>query len=107
MSVSSMLKMVFNHLKKSYLIFCSSCIALALVMLIPVIKNITIDQVPLLTLSTNCIIRLMGGNPDEHEENVTEEEIRIMYPKEDITRLVEYHKWNKETSIYLNEKYDL
>lgn len=56
MSVSSMLKMVFNHLKKSYLIFCSSCTALALVMLIPVIKNITIDQVPLLTLSTNLII---------------------------------------------------
>ena len=56
MSVSSMLKMVFNHLKKSYLIFCSSCIALGLLMLIPAIKNINIDYVSLLTLSINLII---------------------------------------------------
>lgn len=34
--------------------------------------------VRLLTLSTNFVIRIFGGNPDANEEKITEEEIRMM-----------------------------
>ncbi|GAB6173187.1 hemolysin family protein [Paradesulfitobacterium aromaticivorans] len=39
---------------------------------------ITSPFVKLLTLSTNFFIKLFGGNPNADEENVTEEEIRMM-----------------------------
>lgn len=39
---------------------------------------ITSPFVKLLTFSTNFIIKLFGGNPNASEENVTEEEIRMM-----------------------------
>ncbi|MCX7923992.1 MAG: hemolysin family protein [Clostridia bacterium] len=42
------------------------------------LARITSPFVRLLTLSTNCIIRLFGGNPDADEEKITEEEIRMM-----------------------------
>lgn len=42
------------------------------------LSRITGPFVKFLTLSTNFFIRLFGGNPHAEEENVTEEEIRMM-----------------------------
>lgn len=42
------------------------------------LSRITNPFVKLLTLSTNFVIRLFGGNPDADEEKITEEEIRMM-----------------------------
>ncbi|MFZ5943122.1 MAG: hemolysin family protein [Bacillota bacterium] len=39
---------------------------------------ITAPFVKLLTFSTNSVIKLLGSDPHAHEENVTEEEIRLM-----------------------------
>ncbi len=43
-----------------------------------VLSRITSPFVRFLTLSTNFIIRIFGGNPDADEEEITEEEIRMM-----------------------------
>lgn len=43
-----------------------------------VLSSITYPFVKLLTLSTNIIIRLFGIDPDEEDQKVTEEEIRLM-----------------------------
>lgn len=43
-----------------------------------VLSTITYPFVKLLTLSTNFIIRLFGIDPDEEDQKVTEEEIRLM-----------------------------
>jgi len=53
-------------------------IAMAVIGILTVVELLMRPFVKLLTASTNFIIRLMGGNPDEHEEHVTEEEIRMM-----------------------------
>lgn len=43
-----------------------------------VLAKLSSPFVRFLTLSTNFFIRLMGGNPDANEEEITEEEIRMM-----------------------------
>lgn len=43
-----------------------------------VLSKVTSPFVKLLTLSTNLIVRLFGVNPEENEEEVSEEEIRMM-----------------------------
>lgn len=53
-------------------------ISMTVIGILTVIELLMRPFVKLLTASTNFIIRLMGGNPDDHEENVTEEEIRMM-----------------------------
>lgn len=53
-------------------------IALGVAGLISGISKMTRPIVWLLTASTNAILRLIGIDPNEHEENVTEEEIRMM-----------------------------
>lgn len=42
------------------------------------LSKATSPFVKLLTLSTNVVVRLFGVNPDENEEEVSEEEIRMM-----------------------------
>lgn len=42
------------------------------------LSSFTRPFVKFLTLSTNFVIRLFGGNPDADEERITEEEIRMM-----------------------------
>jgi len=53
-------------------------LALALVSLVSFISRVFAPVVWLLTVSTNAILRLFGINPDEEDEEVTEEEIRLM-----------------------------
>jgi len=53
-------------------------ISMAVIGVLTVVEFLMRPFVKFLTASTNFIIRLMGGNPDEHEEHVTEEEIRMM-----------------------------
>lgn len=43
-----------------------------------ILSYIAAPFVKLLTISTNFFIKVLGGDPDADEENVTEEEIRIM-----------------------------
>ncbi len=43
-----------------------------------VLANITSPLVKLLTYSTNFFVKLAGGNPNADEEEITEEEIRMM-----------------------------
>ncbi len=43
-----------------------------------VIARVTLPFISLLSLSTNLMIRLFGGNPSQNEEKITEEEIRMM-----------------------------
>jgi len=42
------------------------------------LSHLTFPFVKLLTLSTNFFVRLVGVNPDEEDQKVTEEEIRMM-----------------------------
>lgn len=53
-------------------------IGLAMSGMIYVIAKIFAPLVWLLTASTNVVLRTLGINPDANQENVTEEEIRIM-----------------------------
>lgn len=53
-------------------------IGLAMSGMIYVIAKIFAPLVWLLTASTNIVLRALGINPDANQENVTEEEIRIM-----------------------------
>src|SRR5690606_39094302 len=45
---------------------------------IRILSKITAPFVKLLTLSTNLLVRLIGFNPHEDDDEVTEEEIRMM-----------------------------
>ncbi len=42
------------------------------------IAKITHPFIALLSFSTNLVIRMLGGNPSQEEEKITEEEIRLM-----------------------------
>lgn len=53
-------------------------LALALANMLYAVSKIFAPLVWLLTLSTNAFLRIMGMNPDEDDEQVTEEEIRMM-----------------------------
>lgn len=53
-------------------------LALGMSGLLHVVSKIFSPIVWLLTVSTNLVLRIMGINPDEDEERVTEEEIRTM-----------------------------
>lgn len=53
-------------------------IALAVAGVISGIATVTRPVVWLLTASTNAILRMIGINPDDPEEDVTEEEIRLL-----------------------------
>ncbi len=53
-------------------------LALAIASLVTVISKLFAPIVWLLTVSTNALLRLMGIDPDEQDEEVTEEEIRMM-----------------------------
>ena len=56
----------------------AEALALGMSGLISSIANIFAPLVSLLTVSTNGILRLMGIDPNAEEENVSEEEIRMM-----------------------------
>lgn len=56
----------------------SEQIALMAIKPLSVLSRVTSPFVKLLTLSTNYIITVFGGNPNADEENITEEEIRMM-----------------------------
>lgn len=56
----------------------SESLALSLAGLLYSVSRIASPLVSLLTASTNGILRLLGINPEESEEEVTEEEIRMM-----------------------------
>ncbi|HHV72814.1 MAG TPA: HlyC/CorC family transporter [Clostridia bacterium] len=43
-----------------------------------ILSKVTLPVVKLLTISTNFFVKLFGVDPNEEEENVTEEEIRMM-----------------------------
>ena len=53
-------------------------LALGMAKLLYVVSKIFAPLVGLLTVSTNGILRLLGVDPNEEEEEVTEEEIRMM-----------------------------
>lgn len=53
-------------------------VALGLSSLICAVAKIFSPLVWLLTVSTNCVLRLCGIDPNSEDENVTEEEIRMM-----------------------------
>jgi putative hemolysin len=56
----------------------AEAISMLAVMPLTVLSKITSPFVKLLTLSTNMIVRLFGVDPNAEDENVTEEEIRMM-----------------------------
>jgi len=56
MVVSSLLKMLFNHFKKFYLIFCFTCIILGILLLIPGIRDISVDQISLNSIIQNSFL---------------------------------------------------
>jgi len=56
----------------------SEKIALGMSGLISVVSKIFTPIVGLLTISTNALLRVLGINPNEEDEKVTEEEIRMM-----------------------------
>lgn len=56
----------------------SEKVSYALVNIIHFISVLTKPIVWLLSVSTNVIVSLLGINPDEHDEEITEEEIRMM-----------------------------
>jgi putative hemolysin len=56
----------------------AEAIAYAAVMPLTILSKITSPFVKLLTLSMNVIVRLFGVDPNAENENVTEEEIRMM-----------------------------
>jgi len=56
----------------------SESMAFLAVGMLNVLSSITSPFVKLLTLSTNFFIRLLGFDPNEEDEKVTEEEIRMM-----------------------------
>lgn len=53
-------------------------LALSLAGILYTVSKITAPLVSLLTVSTNVVLKLLGINPEETEEQVTEEEIRMM-----------------------------
>lgn len=56
----------------------AEAIAMAVVGPLTLLLNITSPFVKFLTLSTNMVVRLFGIDPKAEDENVTEEEIRMM-----------------------------
>lgn len=53
-------------------------LALGMAKMLHLVAKLFAPLVFLLTISTNCILRLMGIDPNEEEEQVTEEEIRML-----------------------------
>ena len=60
----------------------SESLALSLAGLLYAVSRIASPLVALLTVSTNGILRLLGIDPEESDEEVTEEEIRMMLSQE-------------------------
>lgn len=53
-------------------------VSMAVIGFLTIFEKVTRPFVKFLSLSTNGIIRLFGGDPNANDENVTEEEIRMM-----------------------------
>ncbi len=77
--VLSFLTLVFGELvPKQVAMRKAEALALGMSGLISAIARIFAPLVSLLTVSTNGVLRLLGIDPNEHDEQVSEEEIRMM-----------------------------
>ena len=76
--IISFLTLVFGELvPKRLAMQWSEKISLLVATPINYLATITSPIIHLLTFSTNVVVRLVGGNPDQQEKEVTEEEIRL------------------------------